>query len=132
MPETGAAARHACALAHTYATRHLATMRDRKQKQANANKTSKCKQNKQKQANGSKCLTDRKQNRHRTHDRNGGGDGSAMSDGSTLGGRGSGAAPDLGRMQGDGLAAIGAVDNPLGRSGEQCRNLDTQRRRDFF
>lgn len=56
----------------------------------------------------------------------------AMSDGSTLGGRGSGTAPDLGRMQGDGLAAIGAVDNPLGRSGEQCRNLDTQRRRDFF
>ena len=126
MPETGAAARHACALAHTYAT---PTPRHDERPKA---KASKCKQNKQMQTNGSKCLTDQKQNRHRTHDRNGGGDGSAMSDGSTLGRRGARTPTDLGRMQGDGLAAIGAVDNPLGRSGEQCRNLDTQRRRDFF
>ena len=57
MPETGAAARHACALAHTYATptpRHderpkakASKCKQNKQmqtKQANANKTSKCKQ----------------------------------------------------------------------------------------
>ena len=51
-------------------------------------------------------------------------------DGSTLGGGRT--APDLGRMQGDGLAAVRAADNTLGRGGEQRRHLYTQRPGNFL